>query len=290
MSSWTEQQVRDTEIDITAYAQQRMAPVKDAPPFWIVGAPIPRQGADWARRRLFAHAAPTCCSSTPTVASSTAATSMGAKYSMVFFDGPPVHRQNGALTMQVLQKAQHNSKAKGVEIVFAQIKHPQERDIAPMNDTDLACFFPENQVGERAKVARCRPRPCTACRTRPRTILTRVLGLEGAFTFLEAIGEAPNIFVIDEHGMIRWHSAGTTPDPSGEIPVEMVYTMNAAVFRPRTACNGDARLGRSPRIQIPADDDLPLACCVGARARGQRRRASKWPNRPCPTKAPCSPS
>ena len=60
---------------------------------------------------------------------------------------------------------------------------------------------------------------------------TRVLGLEGAFTYYEAIGEAPNIFIIDEHGIIRWHSAGATADPGGEIPLPMVYTaVTAAEF------------------------------------------------------------
>ena len=46
----------------------------------------------------------------------------------------------------------------------------------------------------------------------------------------EAIGEAPNIFILDEHGVIRWHSAGATPDPEGKIAVDMVYTINKAVL------------------------------------------------------------
>ena len=128
--------------------------------------------------------------------------------------------------MQVLQKAQADLKAKNVDILFAQIKHPQQRDIAPMNDTDLRQFFTANQV----KDAQLPPPPLYRMPNSTEDNPTRVLGLEGAFTYYEAIGQAPNIFVLDEHGIIRWHSAGAIPDPSGEIKPDMVYTINEAVM------------------------------------------------------------
>jgi hypothetical protein len=220
----------ETEVEITATPNNSMAPVKDAPPFWMVGAAELDKAPSWARRRLFAHASPQLLLVNSDGGFFNGRDLHGRKILMVFFDWAAASdRQNGALAMQVLQKAQADLKAKGVEIVFAQIKHPQERDIAPMNDTDLRAFFQENQVGER-EGGPLPPPPLYRMPNKTEDNPTRVLGLEGAFTYLEAIGEAPNVFILDEHGIIRWHSAGATPDPSGEIPVDMVYTMNAAVL------------------------------------------------------------
>jgi hypothetical protein len=219
----------ETEVEITATPNNSMAPVKDAPPFWMVGAEDLNKAPDWARRRLFGHASPQLLLVNSDGGFVNGRDLYGRKILMVFFDWAAASdRQNGALAMQVLQKAQNDLKAKGVEIVFAQIKHPQERDIAPMNDTDLRAFFQENQVSER-EGGPLPPPPLYRMPNKTEDNPTRVLGLEGAFTYLEAVGEAPNVFILDEHGIIRWHSAGTTPDPSGEIAVEMVYTMNAAV-------------------------------------------------------------
>ena len=219
----------ETEIEITATPNNAMAPVKDAPPFWTVGAADLDKAPDWARRRLFGHAAPQILLVNSDGGFVNGRDLYGRKIVMVMFDwAAGSDRQNGALTMQVLQKAQADLKSKGIEIMFAQIKHPQQRDIAPMNDTDIRAFFNDNQVTEREGGPLPAP-PLYRMPNKTEDNPTRVLGLEGAFTFLEAIGEAPNIFVLDEYGIIRWHSAGATPDPSGEIPVEMVYTMNAAV-------------------------------------------------------------
>lgn len=219
----------ETEIEITATPNNSMAPVKDAPPFWTVGAKDLDKAPSWARRRLFGHAAPQLLLVNSDGGFVNGRDLYGRKIVMVMFDwAAGTDRQNGALTMQVLQKAQNDLKAKGIEIMFAQIKHPQGREIAPMNDTDIRAFFNDNQVSER-EGGPLPPPPLYRMPNKTEDNPTRVLGLEGAFTFLEAIGEAPNIFVIDEYGIIRWHSAGATPDPSGEITVDMVYTMNAAV-------------------------------------------------------------
>ena len=56
----------------------------------------------------------------------------------------------------------------------------------------------------------------------------RVRGLERDLTFLEAIGEAPNIFVIDARGIIRWHSAGLATPPAGDT-YSSDYTIQAAI-------------------------------------------------------------
>lgn len=217
------------EIEITAQPNNSMAPVKDAPPFWTVGAKELEKTPKWARRRLFAHASPQILLVNSDGGFVNGRDFYGKKVLMVMFDWAAASdRQNGALTMQVLQKAQADLQAKGIEIIFAQIKHPQARDIAPMNDSDLRRFFNENQVSER-EGGPLPPPPLYRMPNSTEDNPTRVLGLEGAFTYYEAIGEAPNIFILDEHGVIRWHSAGAEPDPSGEIDLPMVYTIVEAV-------------------------------------------------------------
>jgi hypothetical protein len=218
------------EIEITATPNDSMPPLEDAPPFWTVGAAELERAPDWARRRLWGHASPQLLLVNSDGGFVNGRDLYGRKSLMVFFDWAAASdRQNGALAMQVLQKAQQDLNARNVEIIFAQIKHPQERDIAPMNDTDLRDFFDDNQVDER-EGGPLPPPPLYRMPNKTEDNPTRVLGLEGAFTYMEAIGEAPNIFVLDEHGIIRWHSAGVTPDPSGEIAVDMVYTINSAVL------------------------------------------------------------
>jgi hypothetical protein len=97
-----------------------------------------------------------------------------------------------------------------------------------MNDQDLRQFFTDNQVTD--KEGGPLPQvPMYRAPNKTEDSPANVLGLEGAFNYLENIGEPPNIFVIDEHGIIRWHSAGSEPDPSGEIELDIVYTIDAAV-------------------------------------------------------------
>jgi hypothetical protein len=218
------------EIEITATPNQSMTPVKDAPPLWTVGAEDLNKAPTWARRRLFGHASPQLLLVNSDGGFVNGRDLYGKKVLMVMFDWAAASdRQNGALSMQVLQKAQADLKNKGVDIVLAQIAHPQQREIAPMNDTDLRQFFTDNQVGA-AEGGPLPPPPLYRMPNKTEDNPTRVLGLEGAFTYYEAIGEAPNIFLLDESGIIRWHSAGVTPDPEGKISVDMVYTINAAVL------------------------------------------------------------
>jgi hypothetical protein len=215
---------------ITSQPNNNMPPIKDAPPFWSVASEDLKKTPDWARRRLFGHAAPQILLVNSDGGFVNGRDLYGKKHLIVMFDwAASSDRQNGALSMQVLQKAQADLKAKGIDIIFAQVKHPQQRDIAPMNDTDLRKFFTDNQVGP-SEGGPLPPPPLYRMPNSTEDNPTRVLGLEGAFTFYEAIGEAPNIFLLNEDGIIVWHSAGTTPDPEGKIAVDMVFTINKAIL------------------------------------------------------------
>ncbi len=216
-------------IKITATPNDSMAPIKAAPPFWTVGAAELDKAPEWARRRLFGHAAPQLLLVNSDGGLVNGRDLYGKKHLMVFFDWTTQNDQrNGALMLKVLQKAQADLNAKGVDILFAQIQHPSERALAPMNDTDLRNFFQTNQVSE-GDGGPLPPPPLYRSPNKTENSPANVLGMEGAFNFMENIGEPPNVFVIDEHGIIRWHSAGVTPDPSGEIPDEAQYTIVSAV-------------------------------------------------------------
>ena len=217
-------------IKITAKPNNSLTPIKDAPPFWSVGAEELNRAPDWARRRLYGHAAPQILLVSIDGGFVNGRDLYGKKRLIVFFDwAVATDRQNGALVMQVLQKAQADLNAAGVDIMFAQIQHVSERERVPMNDTDLRAFFNDNQL-KKEEGGPLPPPPMYRMPNKTEDNPTRVLGMEGAFTFYEAIGEAPNIFILDEGGIIRWHSAGVTPDPSGAISNDTVYTINEAVM------------------------------------------------------------
>jgi hypothetical protein len=214
---------------ITAEPNNSMPPLEDAPPFWSVAASQLKKTPTWARRRLFGHAVPQILLVDIDGGFVTGRDLYGAKHLLVMFDWAATSdRQNGALSMQVLQKAQADLGDAGVDILFAQVTHPQQRKVAAMTDTDLRQFFADNQV--RAEDGGpLPPPPQYRTPTKAEHKATPALGLEGPFTFDEAIGEAPNIFLINEDGIIVWHSAGPIPDPEGKISVDMVYTIVSAV-------------------------------------------------------------
>jgi hypothetical protein len=145
----------------------------------------------------------------------------------VLFDwAASADRQNAALCMKVLQKAQADLAAEGISIVFAQVQHPVAREVVPMSDADLQAFFANNQVTPE-EGGPLPPPPLY--RTPNKTENHKPTGIEPT-DIDEHLGEPPNILLIDERGIIRWHSAGSVSDPEGKITVDMVYTINKAVL------------------------------------------------------------
>lgn len=127
-------------------------------------------------------------------------------------------RQTAALCLRVLQRAQADLNAAGIQIAFVQLG---PMAVPPMDHEQLAAFVAENQVGETDGG----PLPLLPTYRTPNQAERRHADAGG----LESFGEPPNIVILDE-GVVRWHSAGVTPDPSGEIASDTVYTINAAVL------------------------------------------------------------
>lgn len=220
----------DRSLDARARATITLTPLAEpagGSPIWSVDAHELKPTPVWARRLLFGHAIPELLLIREGGEPLTGLDLHGRRHVVVLFDWmTSSDRQNAALCMQVLQKAQADLAAEGIEIVFAQVRHLAERSSVLMNDADLRAFFRNNQI----KPDEGGPLPPPPLYRMPnKTERGKPRGIEPS-DYAEHLGEPPNILLIDERGIIRWHSAGSTPDPEGKIAIDMVYTINEAVL------------------------------------------------------------
>ena len=220
-----------TEIDIVADPNNSMPEFKNAPPFWTVGAAQLDQAPSWARRRLFGHAMPQLTLTSVDGGFITGRNFRGKRHMVVMFDwAASSDQKNGAVYLQMMQKAKSDLEKAGYNLIFAQVPFVSQRSRPPMNDTDLRQFFKDNQV----KKSEGGPLPSPPLYRVPNVQEenpARNVGMEGSFTVYEAIGQAPTILISDTDGIIRWHTAGLTPDPTPNSTMpEAVHTMNKAIL------------------------------------------------------------
>jgi hypothetical protein len=224
------------EVELVAVPNNKQPPLKDAPPFWTVGAADLNQAPSWARRRMFGHASPQILLVNADGGFIDGRSLYGKKRFIVYFDWLRRTDQAYAATyLKVLQKAQADLNARGVDILFTQLQFPPcPTDTitcrAPMNDQDLRAFHTEHQV----KPEDGGPLPFLPLYRWPNKTeyqAAKQVGMEGAYTVREALGEAPAIVLLDQRGIVRWHSEGVQEQPPGaEKPLEPdVYTIIEAV-------------------------------------------------------------
>jgi hypothetical protein len=224
------------ETEIVAQPNDKLPPIKGAPPFWAVGAQELNEAPTWARRRIFGHASPQILLASTDGGFIDGRSFHGKKRFIVYFDWKVRTDQAYAATfLKVLQKAQGDLNAKGVDIYFGQLQFPpcpneNLQCRAPMNDQDLRSFHNEHQV----RPEDGGPLPFLPMYRWPNATEyqdAKVVGMEGAYTVREALGEAPAILLMDEHGTVRWHSEGVEEQPPGaenQLPPD-VYTIIEAV-------------------------------------------------------------
>lgn len=220
----------DRSVDARATATITVTPLAEptgALPIFAVDVYELKHTPSWARRRMFGHAVPELLLIGEDGQPLTGLDLYGRRHVVVLFDWiASSDHQNAALSMQVLQKAQADLLAKDIAIVFAHVAHPTASAQPPMNDADLQAFFANNQI----KPSEGGPLPPPPLYRMPnKTERDKPRGIE-PINYVERLGEAPNILLIDERGIILWHSAGSVPDPEGKITVDMVYTINKAVL------------------------------------------------------------
>jgi hypothetical protein len=218
-----------TAIEVVAKPRSDLPPLEDVPPFWTVGAAELDRAPAWARRRMFGHASPMVQLVAIDGGILDGRQLVGKKRLMVYWDwGDRVEEANAVAFMQVLQKAQADLAAKGVEIMFTHLAFPTARK-QPMNDSDLRAFAKRWAVkGSDGAVL-----PAVPIYRRPNETeynAARELGLENAYTVMENLGQSPAIVVLDARGIVRWHSEGlATPPVDAQVQAPEQYTIIEAV-------------------------------------------------------------
>jgi len=216
-------------VEIMAKPNQNVPPIRDAPPFWTVGAAELDRAPAWARRRLFGHAMPMIQLTNVNGGIVDGRQLYGTKNLMVFWDWSTREDQGEAIElMRVLQKAQADLTAKGVDVLFVHHVFPASR-MRPMNDTDLRAFqarWSETQPDGLPYD----PVPTYRFPNKTEFNVARERGLENAYTVIENLTESPAIVVSDERGIIRWFSQNITiPPEDAMIQDPEQYTLISAV-------------------------------------------------------------
>ena len=204
------------EVTITATPQE-LPPLKDIPPFWSVGAADLDKAPVWARRTLFAHASPMTMLVAADGGTTDGRQMFGKKRLIMFWDYATREEQAQAVNMmKILQLAQDDLKASGIEIMFTQIRFPGNDNgdgtprQAPMNDTALRQFQADNGEAGKATLPMFRFPNATEYNA------AREVGLEGATTYIQYLRASPALILLDEGGIVRWHSEGITSAPAGD--------------------------------------------------------------------------
>ena len=203
------------DIEIVAQPKE-LPPLKDIPPFWSVGAAELDKAPQWARRTLFGHVSPMAMLVNAEGGTTDGRQLLGKKRLIMFWDYATREEQaQAANMMQILQLAQDDLKGKGVEIMFTQIRFPGNDNgdgtprQAPMNDTALREYQTKYGVAGKA------PLPLYRFPNATEYNAARELGLEGSTTYIQYLRASPALILLDEGGVVRWHSEGiqTATDP-----------------------------------------------------------------------------
>jgi hypothetical protein len=214
---------QDVEVEIVAKPNDSLPPIKEAPPFWTVGAADLDKAPTWARKNLFGHASPLIMLMSAEGGVTDGRQFLGRKRLILFWDWATREEQVMSVNMmKILQLAQDDLKAAGVDVMYTQIRfpgnvtgdttedgNPVPRQ-APMNDTALRDW--QKKYGEpgRAFLPMYRFPNATEYNA------ARELGLEGASTYIQYLRESPAIVLLDENAIIRWHSEGVQKAPAGD--------------------------------------------------------------------------
>lgn len=205
------------EVEIVAKPNTSMPPIAEAPPFWSVGAADLDKAPQWARRNLFGHASLMAMLMNINGGVTDGRSLLGKKRLILFWDWATREEQAQAVNMmQVLQMAQADLQAAGAEIMFTHITFPSNNlgdgspRVRPMNDSGLRDW--EKTHGKPDLPPLPTYRFPNATEYNP----SRELGLEGATTYIQYLRQAPAIVLLDEEGIVRWHSEGIQAPPAGD--------------------------------------------------------------------------
>ncbi|MDC0718272.1 PDZ domain-containing protein [Nannocystis bainbridge] len=199
------------EVEIVATPSEKLPPIKEAPPFWSVGAAELDKAPLWARRNLYGHASLMAMLVNMDGGITDGRQLVGKKRLMLFWDWATREEQAQAANMlRVLQMARDDLQNSGVEIMFTHIQFPSNTRVAPMNDSGLRQWQKTSGLPDKGTLPTYRFPNATEYQP------SRELGLEGATTYQQYLRQPPAIVLLDEDGIVRWHSEGIQTPPAGD--------------------------------------------------------------------------
>ncbi|MBL4683752.1 MAG: hypothetical protein JKY37_04115 [Nannocystaceae bacterium] len=218
------------QTEIVAKPYGKLPPLENVPPFWAVGAEELNAAPSWARKRMFGHASPSVMLVNSDGGILDGRQLAGKQRMLVYWDHGDRTEQAQAVTfLQVLQKAQKDlldpAKNGVTEVMMVQVRFPTGRQVA-MNDSDIRAWQKKFGVKEGGLA----PLPMFRFPNKTEFNSARELGMENAFTVFENLGKSPSIVILDDRGIVRWHSEGIQEAPAGsEAPDGTQCTIIEAV-------------------------------------------------------------
>ncbi|MCA9637175.1 MAG: PDZ domain-containing protein [Myxococcales bacterium] len=206
---WKKDTKSVVDVEVVAEPSDKLPPLKDAPPFWTISATDLDKAPQWARRAHFGHVAPSVMLVAADGGILSGRDLVGKKRFIVFWDIATREEQAQAADfLQVLQKAQADLNARGIDVMFAQIQFPSNTRQAAWNDSALRDFQKRNGIAELPPLPLFRFPNATEYNAAKET------GCEGATSYIQYLRAPPAIVILDENGIIRWHSEGIQTPPS----------------------------------------------------------------------------
>ena len=232
-------------VTIVAEPNDDFEPLTDVPPFWTVGAEALDRAPDWARSPMFSHAVAALALVHVDGGWMTGRDLYGKKTIVVVWPDLPLYekqywnfRDQMATFYGVLQKAQGDLKDAEVGIVFAVCGGSNDttvrRELEEMGQTDAA-----GNPMPMLPVYRC-PSLSTGPLSSGRGGVqafgnspARHVGLEhSGQSFFDYVRGFPVIAIVDQGGIVRWHSSGYHEGPQKTILGAVMFAMHALDERP----------------------------------------------------------
>mgnify|MGYP000944979889 FL=1 len=136
---------------------------------------------------------------------------VGKKRLILFWDwGTREEQAQAANMLQVLQMAQTDLNAAGVDVMFTQLRFPSNTRTDPMNDSGLRDW--QKRLGRPDRA----PLPIYRFPNATEYNAARELGLEGSMNYIQYLRQPPAIVLLDADGFVRWHSEGIQLPPPGD--------------------------------------------------------------------------
>ncbi len=208
---------QEIEVELVAKPNDGLPPIKEAPPFWSVGAADLDKAPQWARRNLFAHASLMTMLVNVNGGITDGRQMAGKKRVVLWWDWATREEQAQAANMlRVLQMAQPDLQQQGIDIMFNHVTFSSNNlgdgtpRVRPMNDSGLRDWEKNNGQPDKPMVPTYRFPNATEYNA------SRELGLEGSTTYIQYLRQSPAIVVLDEEGIVRWHSEGVQAAPAGD--------------------------------------------------------------------------